>query len=126
MLKWMHGVTRMEPITTDPVDVGAQSKMWIMEGKKEYEYLSVVTKWDPPRRIAIDLTGGCFKGKTTMSPDYVLSVNASGGTTLAYTCEIKTSSTMFKIMGVLFQPYMKRILNKMMRSLKDQAERAAA
>ena len=27
MLKWMHGVTRMEPITTDPVGVGAKSKM---------------------------------------------------------------------------------------------------
>ena len=125
MLKWMHGVTKIEPITDGPVAVGAKARMWIKEGRKEYEYQTEVTVYEPNKRIACDMTGGCFGGKTSMTPDYQLSASPSGGTTLVYSCAVNTSSMMFKIMEVLFRPMNKRMLKKMMATLKEQAEAPA-
>ena len=125
MLKWMCGVTKIEPITDGPPGVGQRAKIWIKEGKKESEYETVVTIFEPNRRISVDMTGGCFGGKTTMKPDYVLSVSPSGGTTMEYTCGVETSSVMFRVMDVLFRPFMKRMVKKMMVTLKEQAEGAA-
>lgn len=126
MVEWLPNVTRMEPITEGPVGVGEKSKVWIKQGKKEHEHISEVTAYEPNRRIQIDLTGGCFKGKTTMSPNYVLSERGEDGTTLAYTCQVKTDSMSTKIICAMFQPFMKGYVNKMMKTLKEQAEASPA
>lgn len=129
MLKWMHGVTKIEPIGDGGGDgilaVGSKSNMWIKEGKKEAEYQTEVTVYEPPKRIAVEMTGGCFSGDTAMCPSYELSVSPSGGTRLAYTCEVRTNNVLFKVMGVVFSVFYVRTLNKMMKTLKELAEAPA-
>jgi carbon monoxide dehydrogenase subunit G len=122
MLKWMHGVTRIEPITDGPPAVGAKARLWIKEGRKESEYVSEVTAFEPNRQVAVVLTGGCFGEGTTITADYQLN-DMGNRTSLVYTCEMKSVRLIVRIMERLFRPFNRRIVKKMMRSLKELAER---
>jgi len=125
ILKWMHSVTRIEPITDGPPAVGEKAHLWIKAGRKESKFLSEVIAFEPDKRVTVALTGGCFGAGTTITADYQLTDQRSPGgsrTVLVYTCEFQSVRLIVRITERLLRPFNRRIQHKMMHSLKEQAE----
>jgi carbon monoxide dehydrogenase subunit G len=58
--------------------VGVVSTMRLREGGKTRSYRSVMTAWEPPRRLALRLTGGSFAEGMAMDVEYRIAPDGAG------------------------------------------------
>ena len=116
---WMEGLE--ETIYTSPQDsenpVGGTFKQKIREGGRVTEYDGVVTAYEKPNHLGVQIGNASFK----MQVDYRFS-KISTGTRLNYETDMVNPSWFARIMGTLFSWLTKRILNKHMANLKALAE----
>lgn len=75
---WIDNLVDDTPDGPQTTGVGARSTMKIREGKKIVSYQSVVTAWEPERRVAIRLSGGTFAKGMAMDVDYLVTPTATG------------------------------------------------
>lgn len=80
--------------------VGAASRMRIREGSKVNTYRSVVTAWEPNRRLAVRLTEGSFAPGMAMDVTYTITA-APGGCLLDFDVEVPLKGILFKLMAPL-------------------------
>jgi carbon monoxide dehydrogenase subunit G len=77
--RWLDDLVDETP--EDPAKttgVGAVSTMRIREGGKIQSYRSVITAWEPDRRVALQMTGGSFGQGMAMDIDYRITPEAQG------------------------------------------------
>lgn len=104
---------------------GAASTMRLREGKKIVVYRSVVTAWEPERRIAVRLSGGSFAPGMEMDVTYDIAPHA-GGTSLDYDVRVPMKGLFFKLMAPLFRLMAMTNANKDLSTLKELAPSVAA
>lgn len=71
MRQWMTGLQAVEQLSVGPNGVGAEHRIIFEQRGKRVEMKVVNTVFEPPRRIAIDMSGSTM-GKLVMHVDYVL------------------------------------------------------
>ena len=116
---WMEGLE--ETIYTSPHDrenpVGTTFKQKIREGGRVTEYDGIVTDYQKPTHLGIQIGNASFR----MQVDYRFSETPTG-TRLNYETDMVNPSWIARIMSKLFSWLTKRILNKHMTNLKALAE----
>ena len=115
--QWMHGVEYKRDISGK--GVGATYVMGIKEGRKVAEYQCVVTAFEPEKRLALRMTGGCGRTPMTMSIDYRLT-DLGGRTEVDYSCEFDTSKLpfFFRLLAPLMRLMGRAFVRKFFRSLQ--------
>jgi uncharacterized protein YndB with AHSA1/START domain len=90
----------VEEIPDDPgrVGLGAVSTLRMREGNRVVTYRSVVTAWEPGRRLALRLSGGSFSPGMQMDVAYDLSPSETG-TVLEYDVQVPLKGIVFKLMA---------------------------
>jgi carbon monoxide dehydrogenase subunit G len=88
-----------EPARNGP---GALSTIRMREGRKVVDYRSVVTAWEPERRLAIRLSGGSFAKGMEMDVVYVLSPADGATTVLDYDVTVPLKGLFFTLLGPIF------------------------
>jgi carbon monoxide dehydrogenase subunit G len=78
---------------------GALSTLYMREGKKIVAYRSMVTAWQPERRLAIRLSGGSFGQGVEMDVLYELSREAGARTILNYDVNVPLKGVLFRLMA---------------------------
>lgn len=122
--QWMHGVVSNERTEGDGKSVGSRFRMQIKEGGRVSDYEGTVVAYDEPRRLGVELVGGCGKTPMTMRATYVLTPEG-GGTRLAYEGGGELPGFFAKLMMVFFFWMPKAIVKRFLRSLKRVAEAEA-
>jgi len=80
--------------------LGATSTMRLREGSKVQSYRSVVTAWEPERKVAVRLTGGSFAAGSAMDVSYEF-VPEANGCVLDYDVDIPLATLPFKLLAPL-------------------------
>jgi carbon monoxide dehydrogenase subunit G len=106
--------------------VGAVSTMQLREGKRIVAYRSVVTAWEPLRRVAIRFSGGSFGPGMEMDVAYGIAPEDNGGTVLDYDVHVPMKGFFFKLLSPLFQLMAASKTNKDLSALKALAPTIAA
>jgi hypothetical protein len=96
--QWITQLVDETPDDPARVGAGAGSTIRMREGGKIVTYRSVVTAWEPERRLAIRLSGGSFAPGMEMDIVYALS-QGEGGTILDYDAQVPLKGIMFKLMA---------------------------
>ena len=58
--QWMKGLLENQQTSEGPPGVGSTFRMKIKEGSRIGDYDGKITAYDPPRQLAVDLSGGGF------------------------------------------------------------------
>lgn len=124
--QWMKGVESNELVDGDGHSVGSTFKMKIREGGKLSDYDGTVVEYEKPKRLAVELVGGCGKTPMKMVAVYALEPMGSGGTRLRYEGGGELPGIFAKVMMVFFFWMPKLMLKKFMKSLKKAAEAEVA
>jgi carbon monoxide dehydrogenase subunit G len=116
---WLQGVEETRYLGEyDPANpVGTKFKQKIREGGKVKEYDGKVTAFARPKHLGIRL----FAPQFSVQVDYRLTPLDSG-TRLDYSAEAHCGHWLFRIMARIFSFFMRGILKKQMRKLKELAE----
>lgn len=69
--RWMPDLVSDVATDEGPIRVGSTSRMSMREGSKVVVYGSVITRYEPGRRLALEISGGSL-GRNPMLLDYVL------------------------------------------------------
>ena len=96
--KWITQLVEETPDDPEQVGLGAGSTVRMREGSKIVTYRSVVTAWEPGRRLAIRLSGGSFPPGMEMDVTYGLSQGETG-THLDYDVQVPLKGVFFKLMA---------------------------
>ena len=98
--QWLVDV--IDDIPDDPAKrgAGAFSTMRIREGGKVQVYRSLVTAWEPERKLAIQLTGGSFAAGMAMDVTYAIASD-DAGSVLDYDVIVPLQGFAFKLMAPL-------------------------
>ena len=119
---WMEGLE--ETIYTSPQDrenpVGTTFKQKIREGGRVTEYDGVVTAYEKPKHLGVQISNSSF----AMQVDYRFTSTPTG-TRLDYVAEMVDPSWFTRLMSKLFSWLTNRILHKHMKNLKALGERQA-
>jgi carbon monoxide dehydrogenase subunit G len=83
--------------------LGASSTIRMREGKRVVAYRSLVTTWEPERRLGIRLSGGSFAQGMDMDVLYVLSSGGSDRAILDYDVSVPLKGFLFKLMGPIIK-----------------------
>src|SRR5436190_11509544 len=81
--QWMKGLQDNQQTSAGPTGVGSTFRMTIKEGGKVADYDGTLTAYDPPRHLAVEMTGKNFPGGMVLHVDYRLTAQ-NGGTHLDY------------------------------------------
>jgi carbon monoxide dehydrogenase subunit G len=82
--QWMKGLLETQAVGEEqPGIVGSKFRMKIKEGRKVADYDGVITAYDKPKQLAIDMTGPTFPAGAVMHVDYRLA-DLGGRTRLDY------------------------------------------
>ncbi len=116
---WIDGLEETSyPDGQDQVNpIGTKFKQRIREGGRVVEYDGEVTDYVKPTFLGIRIGNRQF----TLQVDYRLNATATG-TRLNYKAEAVGASWLVKLLGKLFSPFTRRILDKQMKRLKRLAE----
>ncbi len=120
MKRWMKGLVSIEPVDSSPMRVGARAKMTIKEGRKEVVYDEQVLEWEPMRRVLVSLTAPHCRGVEIVTGNRL--EDLGNATRLHYTCEFRSTSTLFKLLGWLFSLFARMQAKSFLKSLKRLAE----
>lgn len=122
MKLWMEGLesTEYPEGKNDDDPVGTIFVQTIREGGHSQQYAGIVTEYDPPTLIGVQLQSNAFRVDVT----YELT-DRGRKTDLDYTCELVFASLFYRIIGVLFKGLTNRILKNQMKLLKQLSEQAA-
>jgi uncharacterized protein YndB with AHSA1/START domain len=121
--QWMSGVLEDRPTSEGPLGVGSTFEMKIKEGARIGTYQGEITAYEPPRHMALSMSGGYGKKPMTMHVDYRLADLGGGRTRLDYRCEAEMpKGFLFKLMGPLFLLFGRSVVKKFMRNLRPLVE----
>ena len=122
---WMVGVESNELVEGDGHSVGSTFQMKIKEGGRLSDYDGTVTEYDRPKRLGVEMVGGCGKTPMTMRATYALEATPGGGTRLSYEGGGEVPGFFMKFMMVFFFWMPKLMIKKFMKRLKQAAEAEA-
>ncbi|MDJ0975126.1 MAG: SRPBCC family protein [Planctomycetota bacterium] len=122
---WMVGVESNELVEGDGHSVGSKFQMKIKEGGRLSDYDGTVVEYDRPKRLGVEMVGGCGKKPMTMRATYALESTPGGGTRLAYEGGGEVPGVFMKFMMVFFFWMPKLMIKKFMKRLKQAAEAEA-
>ena len=119
---WLQGVEETKYVGPhDPANpVGAKFTQKIREGGRVKEYDGEVTAFARPKHLGIRL----FSKQFSVQVDYRLTPLA-GGTHLDYAANVTCGSWLFRLMGLLFRPFMRGMVRKQLTKLKELAEKGS-
>jgi uncharacterized protein YndB with AHSA1/START domain len=122
--QWMKGLEDNQQTSTGPTGVGSTFRMKIKEGGKVADYDGTLTAYEPPRHLAVKMTGGNLPGGMVLHVDYRLT-GQNGGTHLDYTTKMVMSKKppfWMRLMLPLGTIFAKIQLRGFMKTLKRLAE----
>lgn len=126
--QWMKGLLETQAVGDEnPAVVGSKFRMKIKEGGKVADYDGVITAYDKPKQLAIDMTGPTFPGGAVMHVDYLLT-DLGGRTRLDYRAEMKCTKPLplwMRLLMPLFEVFGKFQLKSFMKTLQRLAEQPA-
>jgi carbon monoxide dehydrogenase subunit G len=97
--QWVSNLVDETPDDPKRNRLGALSTIQMREGTKVVAYRSVVTAWEPERRLAIRLSGGSFAKGMAMDVQYVLSRPNGIRTLLDYDATVSLKGLFFTLLG---------------------------
>jgi carbon monoxide dehydrogenase subunit G len=97
--QWVSNLVEETPDDPKRNGLGALSTIQMREGTKVVAYRSVVTAWDPERRLAIRLSGGSFAKGMAMDVLYALSQPTEVRTVLDYDVTVRLKGLFFTLLG---------------------------
>lgn len=121
---WMKGVESLELDQPGPARVGSTGKMRIREGRKVQVYDERITGWDPPRHLALVMSGGGFPPGMQMHVAYTMT-RAGVGTSMHYLCTAELKG-LYKIFGLLGTAMARKQLKGFFETLRGLVEKQAA
>jgi uncharacterized protein YndB with AHSA1/START domain len=122
--QWMKGLQDNRQTSAGPTGVGATFRMTIKEGGKVAEYDGKLTAYDPPTRLALEMSGGNFPAGMVIFVDYRLT-GQNGGTRLDYEARMvaaKKPAWWMRLLLPLGMIFAKMQLRGFMKTLKRLAE----
>jgi uncharacterized protein YndB with AHSA1/START domain len=96
---WMKGLEGLIPDRPGPVQVGSTYTLKIREGGRIREFREEITALDPPRHIALQLSGGSLPQGNVMEVDYRVG-GADGRTRVDYLCSCEMKG-IYRLMAPL-------------------------
>lgn len=102
IVKWAGGVVENENLDVKDENVGTTFRQVYDEKGRRMEFQGVVTKYEKDRAMGVHLEGSGFD----LDVDYTLQPMA-GGTRLVQDSEVHFKG-LWKVMGVLMMPFMKK------------------
>ncbi len=117
---WMKGLVSEKSLDDSPDGVGNVTMMTMREGSNVREYRVETISYDPPRHVAITMSGGNL-GNMVMYVDYRLT-DLGGSCRLEYEAKMEIQGWFHKLLSPLFTIMGGRQLDKMFKSLKQAAE----
>jgi uncharacterized protein YndB with AHSA1/START domain len=118
--QWMKGLQANRATSPGPTRVGSTFEMDIKEGRKTSTYQGLITIWEPMRRMALTLQGGCF-GTARMNVSYEL--EPLGPTTvLHYECGLEKPSRMMRFFMLAFGWMAKLQAKSFFKALRKMVE----
>lgn len=126
--QWMKGLLETQAVGDEnPGVVGSKFRMKIKEGGKVADYDGVITAYDKPKQLAIDMTGPTFPAGAIMHVDYRLT-DLGGRTRLDYRAEMQCTKPLplwMRLLMPLFKVFGKFQLKSFMKTLQRLAEQPA-
>jgi carbon monoxide dehydrogenase subunit G len=122
--QWMKGLQDNQRTSDGPPGVGSTFRMKIKEGSKVADYDGKISAYDPPRHLAVDLSGGNFPAGMVCHVAYELT-DLQGRTRLDYETEIKCQGKMplwMRLLMPIFKIFGAMQLKSFMRALKKLVE----
>src|SRR6516165_10254294 len=122
--QWMKGLQDSRPTSEGARGLGSTFRMKIKEGSRVAEYDGKVTAYDPPKQLAVVLSGGAFPEGMAINVDYRLT-DLGGRTRLDYVAASDCSKPLpwwMKLLMPLFQLFGRMQLKGFMKTLKRLAE----
>lgn len=127
--QWMKGLLETQAVGEEKSGiVGSKFRMKIKEGRKVADYDGVITAYEKPKQLAIEMTGPTFPEGAVMHVDYRLA-DLGGRTRLDYRAEMKCSKPLplwMRLLMPLFKVFGKVQLWSFMKALQRLAEQPAA
>ena len=123
MKQWLKGLLEVRPLGAPVPRQGAEFELVIREGGRTETYREKIVEFEPQRRLAIELSGGCWK-ESTMSVEYVLE-DLGSRTRLDYRMNADFRGWM-KLLVPLFGIFGCMQLRSVLRKLKSLAESSAS
>ncbi len=122
---WMKGLVENVPASEGPPGALRASTMRIKEGGRIQDYALIVTRYDEPVHLTVEMRGKAF-GNGVMVVDYILTPRV-GGTHLDYLCTFDApgAGLAMRLMMGIGSLFAKRMLRRFLGTLKDLAEREA-
>lgn len=118
--QWMKGLEAIEPEGSDIARVGARARLRIREGRRVSVYDEVITAYDPPRALAVDITGGPLKDRMTLRVRYALT-RTGAGVHLDYECSADVTG-IWRLLSAVFGLFARMQVRSFFRTLKRLAE----
>jgi uncharacterized protein YndB with AHSA1/START domain len=122
--QWMKGLQDNQQTSAGPNGLGSTFRMKIKEGGKVADYDGKVTAYDPPRHLAVEMTGGQLPPGSLLRVDYRLTAQ-NGATHLDYVAGMDMTNPLpwwMRLMMPLGKIFMKMQLRGFMKTLKRFAE----
>jgi uncharacterized protein YndB with AHSA1/START domain len=118
--RWQPGLVAHTPTSEGPAGVGTTFRLDYREGQRLVCYATRLIAFEPPRRLAMILTGGHLGGaEATVS--YGLT-DLGGFTQLDYLAETEGSGALPRLLGPIFGLFWSIRVRKLLRKLKRLAE----
>jgi uncharacterized protein YndB with AHSA1/START domain len=120
---WMKGLLSNRATSPAPTRVGSTFEMEIQEGRKASIYKGTMTAWEPPRRMALTMEGGCF-GKAKMAVSYRLEALGPSTTALDYSCGLENPGALMRFFMLLFGWMAKMQARSFFKTLRKLVEQS--
>jgi carbon monoxide dehydrogenase subunit G len=117
--QWLGGLEEIRPVSPGPRRAGYQAKLFLREGRRLSEYDETILDYDPPRRLKLQMQGGCLRGGT-VTVDYRLT-ELEGRTRLDYECSAEMQGFL-RLFAPLFAIFGRMQVRSFFRKLKQLAE----
>ncbi|MBK9385631.1 MAG: SRPBCC family protein [Planctomycetes bacterium] len=122
--QWMKGLLSNRATSPAPTRVGSTFEMQIQEGRKVSTYQGTMTAWEPPRRMALTMQGGCFGPKAKMAVSYRLEALGPNTTALDYSCGLEQAGAVMRFFMLLFGWMAKMQARSFFKTLRKLVEKS--
>ena len=122
MIMWQNGLQSVEPISGDPGQPGAKTKLVYLNGRHRIELIETVTHRNLPEQF--DGTYEWSSGSNTLKNRFI--ELGPGKTRWESTCEYAFTSIMLKLMGFLMPGKFKEQNMKFLKNFKAFCEDGAS